>query len=238
MSVMGQSVEGGIGHDRIGKKGQPVLGRPVACNDDGRPEIALRDYLVEVFRLKRVQSGQTEIVDDEQIRSEVFFHSLLPGLIGPSCQQEAQELHSLCKQDIIAEAAGMVTDDLGDVSFSNAGGAAQKHVLVLFDKSAPAQVPDHLGADPGVEGEIEPFKSLFFFETGPGNAQIELFGLPAFHLVLQEKLEELQISQGVLLGLLKSQIEALEKAAQAQRSQLFLELVVEVHGITSAIQSL
>jgi hypothetical protein len=136
----------------------------------------------------------------------------------------------------MTEAAGVVADGLSDMSFSDAGGASQKNVLVLFDKSASAQVPDHFGAYLGIEGEIEPFEGLLFFETGPADAQIELFGLPAFHLVLQEYLKELEVAQGVLLGLLEPQVEALEKAAQTQRSQLFFELVVEVHGITSVLE--
>ena len=49
-------------------------------------------------------------------------------------------------------------------------------------------------------------------------------------------MKELEVAQGVLLSLLEPQVEALEKAAQTQRSQLFFELVVEVHGSTSVLE--
>lgn len=234
--VVRQPVEGGIGHDRIREKGNPVLGWPVACDDYGRPEIALGNDFIEVFCLESSESRGTEIVNDEQIGRQILFHPFFPGLIGPTRQKDAEELHCFCKKDVIAEAAGMMANCLSDVGFPHAGGSAQKNVFVLFDKRAAAQIPDHFGVDPGIEGEVKPFKGLLFFETGAGKTHVEFFGLPAFHLILEEQLEELQVSQGVFLSLLEPQVEAFEKAAQAKRSQLFFELVIEVHGITSVLQ--
>jgi hypothetical protein len=40
--------------------------------------MALRDDLVDVFRLDRGQSSEPEVVNDQKIGVEVFFYLLLP----------------------------------------------------------------------------------------------------------------------------------------------------------------
>jgi hypothetical protein len=46
-------------------------------------------------------------------------------------------------------------------------------------------------------------------------------------------LEEFQVSQGVFLGLLDSEIQGFEDSSETQGFELVLEMVIEVHAATS-----
>ncbi len=234
MSVMSQAVQGGVGHHRVWKQRHPVLRRPVAGDYDRGLEVPLYHDLVEVLSLRGVERREAEVVDDEQIRAEVFFDTPLPGVVRPCREQGAKELYGFGEQNVVAFAASLVAERLGNVGFPRASVTIKEHMLSFFDKDTTGQIPNEAAVDFSVEGELEPFQGLFFLEGGSGQSEGELFGFSSFDLILHEKLHKLQIAHGAGLSLLKAHLEALEQSPQAQDFQLVVQLMGKVHEATSS----
>ena len=98
--------------------------------------MAFCNDLVEVFRLGGVEGRKAEVVQDEQIESEVFFDPLFPGVICPSCQKETEEFDGLDEEDIIAETTCLMADGLSNVTLSHTGRTVKKNMLSTFDEGA------------------------------------------------------------------------------------------------------
>ena len=232
--MMGQSVEGGVGHHGVRKQGNPVLRRAVARDHDGGFEMALRDDLIEVLGLCGAEVREAEVIDDEKIGAEVSLHAFLGGLVCPSLEQISKEFDGLGKEDIVAFAAGLVTDGLSDVTLTGACRTVEEHVLAFFDKDTSRKIADQSTIELGVKGKVKALQGLFFFKGGPGEPEGEFFRLPSFDFVLNEELKEFPISKLGALCLLEADLQALEHAAQMEDLELVFEVVVEVHGDTSS----
>ena len=92
--------------------------------------------LVEVISLGGTEGQKTEVIDDEKIGSEIFFDPLFPGVSRPSCQKETEEFDGFDEEDVIAETTCLMTDGLGKVALSHAGGTVKQNMLSTFDKGA------------------------------------------------------------------------------------------------------
>ena len=231
---MGQPVEGGVGHHGIREQGNPVLRRPVARDHDGGFEMALRDDLIEVLGLCGAEGREAKVIDDEKIGAEVSLHTPLPGLVCQSLEQISKEFDGLGKEDIIAQAAGLVTDGLSDVTLTRACRTVEEHGLAFFDKDTGRKIPDQSAIELGVKGEVKPLQGLFFLKGGPGESEVEFFGLPSLDFILNEELEEFPIFKLGAFRLLEPDLQTLKHAAQTEDLKLVFELVVEVHGDTSS----
>jgi len=64
VGVVGQPVEGGVGHDRVGEQGQPVAGGPVGGDHDGAAQVAFGDHLIEVLGLEHGHGFEAEVVEN------------------------------------------------------------------------------------------------------------------------------------------------------------------------------
>jgi len=62
MGMVGQAIERRVGHDRVREQGHPVLRRPVARGDNGRPQVTLGDDLADVLRLDGRESREPEVM--------------------------------------------------------------------------------------------------------------------------------------------------------------------------------
>ena len=147
---MHQSLQSQVGHDRIWKQRDPILGWSVASNNDQRFQITLGNDLKEVFCLGGGETGESKVIDDQQIGGQVFFHLFVPGVIVAAGQQIAEEFDSLGKKNLISQTAGLMSQGLSDVTFSDSWGAIKKHMLFLFDEAAVAEIPDELGIELGI----------------------------------------------------------------------------------------
>lgn len=108
-------------------------------------------------------------------------------------------------------------------------------MFFLSDKGAVSKISNEFGIEFGIEGEVKAFQGFLFFESGPGETEVEFFGLSSFKFILDQKLEELHISKRGTLSLLKTKLQTLEKTSQMKRFKMGLELVFKVHEITSSL---
>jgi thiol-disulfide isomerase/thioredoxin len=195
--------------------------------------MSLCNDLVKVLSLGGIEGGQAKVINNEKIGGEILFDPLFPGVICPPCQEETEEFSSLDEEDVIAETTCLMTESLGNVTFSNAGRTVKKNMLLTFDEGAIPQVPDEFSVELWIESVIKPFEALFFFERGAGEPELKFLGLPSFDLILDYELEEFDITEGGTLGLLKPEIETFKNSTQMEGFQLFLEVVIEIHAATS-----
>jgi hypothetical protein len=69
MSIMHQTIQSRVSHDRVREQRDPVLRGPVAGDNDRRFEVAFGDDLVEILCLDGGESGESEVINDQDIRS-------------------------------------------------------------------------------------------------------------------------------------------------------------------------
>ena len=196
--------------------------------------MALRDDLIEILSLCGGQGREAKVIDDEKIGAEVSLHTAFRGLVCPSLEEISKEFDGLGKEDDVALAAGLVTDGLSDVTLTRACRAVEEQVLAFFDKDTGRKIPDQSAVELGVKGKVKTLQGLFFLKGGPGESDLEFFGLPPLDFVLNEELKEFPISKLGALCLLEPDLQTLEHAAQMEDLELVLEVVVEVHGDTSS----
>jgi len=192
--MMHQSVQSRVSHDWIWEQRDPILGRPIAGNNDRRLQMTFSYDLIEIFCLSGSETGESKVIDDQQIRDQVFFHAFLPGVIGAAGQEETEEFDCLGKKNLISQAASLMSQSLSDVTFSYSCGAIKKDMLFLFDEATVAEIPDEFRIELGIEREVKSLQGLFFFERGPGESEVEFLDFSPFDFILDQKLEEFDIS--------------------------------------------
>jgi hypothetical protein len=126
-------------------------------------------------------------------------------VISAASQEETEEFDRLGKKDFISQTASLMSQSLSDVTFSYSCGAIKQDMLFLFDEATVAEIPDEFRIEFGIKGEVEPLQGLFFFERGPGESEVESLGFSPFDFILDQKLEEFDISQRGTLDLLETE---------------------------------
>jgi hypothetical protein len=135
-------------------------------------------------------------------------------VISPPSQEEAKQFDRFCEKNMIALAACLVTEGLGDMTLACACGAVEQDMLSLFHKGAGAKIPDELVVDFGVEGEVKPLDGFFLLERGSTEAKREFLAFPSFDFVLNKEIEEVEIAQRGALRLLEPDIEGFHETAE------------------------
>ena len=94
-----------------------------------------------------------------------------------------------------------MTKRLSEVSLPHACRPVNKDMLSLLNEEACRKIGDHPPLDLRVEGEVEPFERLLFFEGCPLYPKSKLLRLPSFDLILDDKGEEGKMRQLIVLRL-------------------------------------
>jgi hypothetical protein len=234
--MMGQTVQSGVGHDRIWEQGDPVLRGPVAVNDHRGLQMSFSDNLIEILGLSRGKGGEAEVIDDQQLWPEELLNPLLPGVICPGSVKASEHFNGLDEQDIIAFPAGFMTDGLGQMGLPHPGGAIDKDMLFPLNEQAGGQVVDQSTFDLGVKREIKPLQGLLFFKRGPGESLGKFSGLSALYLILKHELEKSEVTTVFLLRFFESEIQGFQKSSQPEDLQLLDNVMIDVHGCTSGVK--
>jgi len=79
----GESVDGGLGEQRVAHQGQPLGWFPVRGDDRGCAAVPVDDELVEVVGLGGVERLECEVVEDEQVDTGEFAELGLEGVVQP-----------------------------------------------------------------------------------------------------------------------------------------------------------
>ena len=201
-----QSVQSRVSHDWIWEQGDPILGWSIAGNNDGELQMTLSYDLIEIFCLNGCKRRKAKVINNQQIGTHISFHPFVPGVISPPSQKITEEFDRLGEEDLISQTASLMAQSLGDVTFSYSCGAIKEDMLFLFDEATVAEISDEFGIELRVEGKVKPLQGLFFFERGPGEAEVEFFGFSSFDLILDQKLEEFDVPQRGALDLLETKL--------------------------------
>ena len=70
---MHQTVQSRVSHNRIREQRNPILRWSVTGDDHRRFQMAFGHDLIEIFCLGGRQSREAKVIDDQQIRDQVFF---------------------------------------------------------------------------------------------------------------------------------------------------------------------
>jgi hypothetical protein len=114
VAVVDQSVEQGLGDDRVGEQRIPV-DRGAVGGQDQRPAGAFVDQLVEVVGLGRGQLAHGEVVQDEHGGAGEFTQPAGPAAIGVATGQLGQDPAGLGEAGLGPGPDRLVGEGLGDV---------------------------------------------------------------------------------------------------------------------------
>jgi len=167
--------------------------------------MTLSDDLIEIFCLSRSQSREAKVIDDQQIGAQVFFHAFVPGVISSAGQEETEEFDRFGKENLISQPTSLMSQSLSDMTFSYSCGAIKQDMLFLLDEATVAEIPDEFRIEFGIKRKVKTLQGLFFFERGPGESEVEFLGFSSFDFILDQKLEEFDISQRGTLDLLETE---------------------------------
>jgi len=139
------------------------------------------------------------------------------------------------EEHIVAAAASLVAQGLGQVRLADTGGAADQDIAFLLDVKAGGQIEDLLAVDGGIEGEVEALQGFAGVDGGPAQAERQLLVVPALDFVLHQAGEEFDVGPLLADGLLVAHLQRLEDAGQAQAFEPGRELVLQVHQTPPAV---
>src|SRR5439155_14137734 len=173
---------------------------------------------------------EPEIIDDEQIGPEVAGEAPLVGAVRAAAVEVGEHAARAGEEHVEAAPTGFVAERLREMRFPDAGRALNQHVLVPFDEAPSRQIEDLLTRDRGIEVEVETLERLLEIEARPPQPERELLLRPAFHFVLQEALEKLDIGELLVHRLAVPEFQRLENPGEAQLLALRNELMAQGHG--------
>jgi hypothetical protein len=136
VSVVGEPVQCGVGHDRGGEERKPVGGWTIRSEHDRAAQVALGDDLVAVLGLDHGERFQAEIIEDEEIRGEQPPDLDLPGVIGARAVQCPKAGARLQQQHRAPEPTGMMSKGLSKMGLPGAGRAIEQHMLAPLDEES------------------------------------------------------------------------------------------------------
>ena len=184
VGVMAQPIQRRVGQEGLVEERGPLLEGAVGRDDDRAPFVPLRDDLVEILGGRRPDRRQAEVIEYEQVNSHDGRHAALVAAIGSAAVEPGQQLGCVCHQHVVAKAACLVGEGLGQVALAHASLSQQQDVLAGLDELAGGQVKDLLLVEPWVEAPVEVLQRLGDIEVASTKAQGQLLLFAAFGLVL------------------------------------------------------
>jgi hypothetical protein len=220
-----QAVHGGVGQQRVAQHGHPLLGRPVAGQQDAASFVAAIDQIVQVVRPSRGQLLQPEVIQHQQVRFEVASQTPLVAALGVGRRQVQQHPVGGGKQNVEAAPGRLVRQGLGQVRLAHPGLAHHQAVAVLAEILAGGQVVHQPPVQRGVEVEVEGLQRLGRVHLAAPQPQCQLLGRPALHLVAGQPAQELDVTPLLGHGLLVADFQGVQHTGQLQALQLRRQLV-------------
>jgi hypothetical protein len=198
---MGKAIESTLGEDRVVEEGDPLLDGPVGGDDGRGAAVPLDDNLVEVAGLLRVEAAESKVINDEQIRGEKATDHALGGVIGPGLVDEPEERIAAEEQHPASGPAGAVSEGTGKEGLSDADGSEEEDVLVALEETEAEEIADPVPVEGDGGVPVEVLKGVGLLEAGPVEAGGEALVLSAVDLVLEGELQEVEGTEGGLLGI-------------------------------------
>src|SRR5690606_14440944 len=155
-------------------------------------------------------------------------------LVGSVSATRTQLAEELLSEDVlrgVAAPAGPQREGLGEMALAQAGSADEQDVLCARHELAGCDVEHLRLGDLGVELEVEVLERADLLEASAADTLLDLLGVAAVDLVLEQAHEELEVRQVVLGSLALPDVETLEQAAQSQLLEDGVEVVKQSHDL-------
>ncbi|MCZ7569800.1 MAG: hypothetical protein M5U01_14620 [Ardenticatenaceae bacterium] len=132
----------------------------IAGEHDAALLVPLTDDSIQVFRARRAQGFEPEVVDDQQIWLQGGVQAPPVGVICAAGVELAKHVVSAGEQHGVPAPARFMGQSLSQMTFADARWAADDHIPFLPDVQATGQVQDLLAVNGRVEAEIKRFQGL------------------------------------------------------------------------------
>src|SRR5262245_13439716 len=113
MSAMAEAVQGALAKQRFIKDGHPFLHASIRRKNRRTAGVAFDQQIVEVRGRLAGKLAQSEVVDDQEIRTDEATQLTVEGVVGTRAGQSLQQLVCFGEQDAVVGAAGGVAESLG-----------------------------------------------------------------------------------------------------------------------------
>jgi hypothetical protein len=114
---MGETIQTGRSQQGFTEEIGPFFGGTIAGEQDATPLVSFVDDVVEVFRGRGEQWLESEVVEYQQIRTQVGLKPSFQSGVGTPAVDVLEHLVGVDEQDGVASAAGLVGQGLGEVGF-------------------------------------------------------------------------------------------------------------------------
>jgi len=195
----------------------------------------LQDHLVEVARLLGVETPKAEVIDDEDIGCEQPPSHLLRAVIGSRLVQELEEAIGAQEEHVAPRTAGRMTDCGSQEGLSHSDRPQEEHVLLAFDEPEAEQVLHPVAIEGDRRVPVEGFEGLLLLEAGATQPLGEVLLISPVDLVLQDQLEEVELTELRLLRIRDPIGQRQQQAGQAQPLQHRLQGLGDLHGLRSPL---
>ena len=196
---MRQPVEGALRQDGIVEERDPLLDGPVAGHDRRAAPVPFQDHLVEIAGLLGVETPEAEVIDDEHVRCDEAPTDLLGAVVGSRLVQQLEETIGAQEEHIVSRTAGRMADRRGEEGLAHSDRAQEERVLLALDEAEAEEILHPIT----IEGDrcipVEGLQGLLLLEAGPAQPLGEVLLVATVDLVLQEQLEEVELTEFRLL---------------------------------------
>jgi len=125
-----EAIQGALSQQRLIKDRHPFFNASIRRHDCGSPRVPLNEQVVEIRGGLAGKLLESEIIDDQQIRTDEAAQFAVEGVIGARAGQSFQEQIGADEEHAVAGAAGRVADGLSQEGFSDTDRA--KPIMLTF----------------------------------------------------------------------------------------------------------
>ena len=197
-----EAVEDGCRRGNIADQFAPLFQRPIRRHHGRLQLIPPHDHLEKVFAGTFRQRLDAHIVDNQQVRLEVFVHDfILPGegFVSQEVPNHIEDGPVFYGMSVLDR---LVAEGLREMTFPHTGWAQQQDILALMNEPAGGEIIHCFSWHGRIERKIESVDRLAFPEHCLLNPTLDHALMANLYLVLQDQLQELRMVQPMPGGFL------------------------------------
>ena len=214
---MEEAVEDGGGGRDVLDELAPFFDRAVRGHEGGTVFVSSHDDFEEEFTRFGLQLLDSHIVNDEQMGFEITWQYFF-GFEVFLFEKISHHIEDGAVKHIEAGTDGAEANGLGDVRFSGTWRSDKKSVMVVADEMACGHILDLFFWEGGIEVPVEIFKGTTVTEGGDFSASLDETLVANEEFVLEDKFQELQMSELVGLGFLESDFETFQESGESKQA--------------------
>jgi hypothetical protein len=143
VAVGGESVDGALGPNRVGESGEPFVGPSIGSEDHGACAVSFEEELVGVTAFLRVHGIESEVIDDEKLRSEKLSKLLLVVVEQARLSEGLEHAVGAKSDDGVAAATSEMSESVSEKSLADADVSDERNVVMGFDETQGGELGEH-----------------------------------------------------------------------------------------------